>query len=150
MIKRTACGCLFVGILLSGCAGAGGDKREILAVTDDFFEAMASRDVELASTVVVPEGAFVSVRPGNDGPEGGGSSNAEWLARLPNRESDVRERFTGSPLVLVEGDVAVLWGEYEFEVDGKQTHTGIDVFNFVRTEDGWKLAGGVYSATPDR
>jgi len=106
---------------------------------------MERRDADMASRVVIPEGVFVSVRPGSDGRDVRSFTNASWIEGLPNEQRRVRERFTGDPLVIVEGDVAVLWGAYEFEIDDEVTHTGIDVINFIRTDEGWRISGGVYS-----
>ena len=57
----------------------------------------------------------------------------------------MRESFDGEPTVMIDGDVAIVWAPYSFEVDGALSHTGVDVFNLLRTEDGWKVTGGVYS-----
>jgi len=134
---------------LCGCASGGGDRRAVLDATESFFRAMEERDVALGSRVVVPEGVFVSVREGEEGErEVRTMSNGEWLAGLADRESAVRETFTGRPHVLVEGDVAMVWGEYAFEVGGARRHTGMDVFTLVRTDEGWKIAGGAYSVEP--
>lgn len=121
------------------------EGRAVLGVCNDFFSAMERRDVELARTLVVPEGVLVSVR--GEGSQRS-SSNAEWLEGLPGRKQEVREHFTGEPVVMVDGDVAVVWSRYAFEVDGKPSHTGVDAFTLVRTGGVWKIAGGVYSVVP--
>jgi ketosteroid isomerase-like protein len=132
-------------VLLTGCAGNGSDHQAIRSLSQDFFDAMEQRDVEMASRLVIPEGVFVHVRSIDGQREIRSSSNAAWLERLGGREKEVHEAFTESPFILVEGDIATLWAAYEFEVDGHLSHTGIDAINFVRTEDGWRIAGGVYS-----
>lgn len=135
--------------ILTGCAGNSADHREILRVTESFFDAMERQDADLASQILVPEGAFISARRGPDGERTTQSmSNADWIDRLTARGSAVREKLTDRPLILVEGDVAMLWGEYLFEIDGEPSHTGIDVIAFVRTRQGWKIAGGAYSVIP--
>jgi len=141
-------GLLVMATLGAGCASSGGraDRQAILDLSQRFFDAMERRDVELASRSVVPEGTFVNVRPVDGARSIRSFSNAQWLEELADPASEqVREWFTGTPLVLIEGDVAVLWGEYALEVDGEMSHTGIDVFTFVRTDDGWRIAGGAYS-----
>lgn len=47
--------------------------------------------------------------------------------------------------MLIEGDAAVVWGRHGFEVDGELSHVGVDAFHLLRTEEGWKVAGGAYS-----
>ncbi len=144
MKSTTAISTILLASLL-GCASSS-DHAAIRAVSESIFDAMETRDAELAATHLIPEGAFISTAEGESGLTS--FTIAEWLAELPTQQSTIRERFTAKPFILVEGDIAVLWAEYEFEVDGELSHTGIDVFNFIRTDDGWKLAGGVYSVIP--
>jgi hypothetical protein len=153
-MRMTITAGLVVAAGLAGCAGGSGDHREILDLSTDFFDAMERRDVALAERLVVPEGVWVSVRPsapgapGTTGREIRSFSNADWMQGLAGREEEVRETFTGRPFIMVEGDVAMLWGEYAFEKDGALSHTGIDVITFVRTDDGWRIAGGAYNVVP--
>jgi hypothetical protein len=56
----------------------------------------------------------------------------------------MRERIW-NPEVKVNGLIATLWAPYDFWLDGKYSHCGVDQFDFIKTEEGWKIAGGVYS-----
>jgi len=38
-----------------------------------------------------------------------------------------------------------VWAPYDFWIDGKLSHCGTDAFDLIKTEDGWKIAGGVYT-----
>ncbi len=134
-------------LALLGCSSSG-DKQAIRAVADDFFIAMETRDAKLASSIMIPEGSFVSVRPGTEGRDIRSFTNSDWLQGMADEERVLRERFLDSPFIIVEKDVAVLFGAYDFHIDGKLNHTGLDIFNFVRTDEGWKLAGGVYTVEP--
>ena len=121
------------------------DERAVLETVQAFFAVIESKDVAVGARVAIPEGVFVNV-----GLEDGARTlkhftNAEWLARLPEDSRLMREEFEGEPIVLINGDIAVVWGRYTFEVDGKRNHTGQDVFNLIRTEEGWKISGGAYS-----
>ncbi len=137
-----------------GCAAAPAsppeiaDRAAVLATVEAFFTAMATKDAALAERSVVPEGVFVSARW-----EGGKRvqkhfSNREWIDGLGAKTVAEREEFTGEPTVLVAGDTAVVWAPYAFYVDGAMHHTGVDVFDFVRTDSGWRISGGAYSVIP--
>lgn len=140
-------------LALAGCASGGGagpgadgtDARAALAAVEALFAAMATRDVAAAERLVVPDGTFVVAVS-----EGGerrlrSSTLRDFVTNLGRGDGVLRETFTEQPRVLVEGDVAVVWGRYEFAIDGATSHTGIDALALVRTADGWKLAGGAYS-----
>ena len=36
----------------------------------------------------------------------------------------------------------------DFHLDGKFTHCGTDIFTLVKTADGWKISGGIYTVEP--
>lgn len=44
------------------------------------------------------------------------------------------------PTILEEKGLAVVWARYQFRLDGKLSHCGVDLFNLVETPDGWKIA----------
>ena len=54
-------------------------------------------------------------------------------------EVDLVER-GWDPTVLVSGTIAVVWYPYDIYVDGEWSHCGVDVFNMIRTNDGWRIA----------
>jgi hypothetical protein len=39
----------------------------------------------------------------------------------------------------------VVWTPYDFHIDGEFSHCGIDAFNMVRTDEGWKIASIVWT-----
>ena len=41
--------------------------------------------------------------------------------------------------------IATVWTPYDFWIDGKFSHCGIDAFDLVKTDEGWKIAGGSYT-----
>ena len=53
-----------------------------------------------------------------------------------------------APKVEVDGDWAMVWGRYVFFVGDKLSHCGINQFNLVRTEAGWKLDNGASTIDP--
>ena len=58
-------------------------------------------------------------------------------------ERDV-QRFR-DPQVLIHDRMAAVWTPYDLYVDGEFSHCGIDNFNFLKTEEGWKITGIVFS-----
>ena len=42
--------------------------------------------------------------------------------------------------ILIDGDMAQVWGPYRFTSGGKTTHCGINSFSLVNHGDGWKVA----------
>jgi hypothetical protein len=60
------------------------------------------------------------------------------------------ERFAetmADPTVLIDGDIAMVWGRYSFSIDGKLHHCGVDHFDLVREAGQWKIANLSWTRT---
>ena len=128
----------------ANAAPPGDEKAAVLAALQKFFDTMATRDVDGARAVLMPEGRLFSVRDQAGQSIARSQSVQEYLDALGKRTQAYRERFW-NPEVRVHGPVAAVWTPYDFWVDGKFSHCGVDVFDFVKTAEGWKISGGLYS-----
>jgi len=120
------------------------DKAAVIAAVQKFFDTMASRDVEGARSVLMADGKLFAVRDQNGQPTSRGASIQGYLDGLGKRKQEYRERMW-SPEVRIHGPIAALWTPYDFWVDGKFSHCGIDAFDLIKTPEGWKISGGVYT-----
>ncbi len=113
---------------------------EAIAAADAFFAALRSddktalaRQMDGAGMITIhdrmepaaPEVVFVPVAKHLE----------NWLKSPPGL--DERMIYTA---VLVDGDMAQVWGPYRFMAGGKTTHCGINSLSLVKTESGWKVA----------
>jgi hypothetical protein len=113
-----------------------------VAAVQQLFDAMKAHDGAAASAVVMPDANLLSIR--DDGKpvvtpfpqfvEHLTASKATWLERMWN------------PTVLQRGAIALVWAEYDFHLDGKFHHCGVDSVSLVKTADGWKISGISYTA----
>jgi hypothetical protein len=123
-------------------AQANPERDAVLKALQVFFDTMTARDVEGARAILVPQGRFYAMRNGKAEPAS--LSNEEYLAQLQARKQTMRERIW-NPDVRVHGRIASVWTPYDFWIDGKYSHCGVDAFDLIKTDDGWKLAGGTYT-----
>jgi putative lumazine-binding protein len=141
---------LFLAVLLACTAFAGGaqtspsDRDAIVASVQKFFDTMTARDAAGAASVLVPEGRFFSVRDSDEGPRMGGSTFRDYLDGLAKVTQRRVERMW-DPEVRVHGRIATVWTRYDFHIDGKFSHCGVDAFDLVKTQEGWKISGAVYT-----
>jgi hypothetical protein len=105
---------------------------------------MSARDVEGARAILQPQGRFHAMRMRDGKPDVRAFSNEEYFADLKASTRKMRERMW-NPDVRIHGLIATVTTPYDFWIDGKFSHCGIDVFELIKTEDGWKIAGGVYT-----
>ena len=140
---------VLAAILLIAAAGpsaqpASADRDAVLSVVQAFFDTMTAKDVDGARRILQPQGRFHAMRIRDGKPDVRAFSNEEYFADLQASKQPMRERIW-NPDVRVNGLIATVQAPYDFWIGGKFSHCGVDAFNLIKTEDGWKLAGGVYT-----
>lgn len=61
-----------------------------------------------------------------------------FVRAVGNATGEWDERFW-DPEVRIDGDLATVWTEYAFYLDGDFSHCGVDAFVLARTGEGWKI-----------
>lgn len=125
-------------------AQSTGEHAAVLKAVQVFFDTMTARDVEGARKILQPQGRFTAMRMRDGKPDPHAFANEEYFADLQASKQTMRERIW-NPEVRIAGLVATVTAPYDFWIDGKFSHCGTDAFQLIKTEDGWKLAGGVYT-----
>jgi hypothetical protein len=120
------------------------ERDAVLAVVQAFFDTMTAHDVDGARKILQPQGRFHAMRMRDGKPDVRSFSNEEYFADLKASKQTMRERIW-NPEVRISGLIATVWAPYDFWIDGKLSHCGIDAFDLIKTEEGWKLAGGAYT-----
>jgi len=137
-----------VAVLLSGIcaprAHAQEDRAAILATVQLFFDALAESDTVAGRNAVLLDGQYFRLREGDAGFDLSRVTHREFLRSLPEGDDALLERMW-EPTVLQHGRMAVVWTPYDFHINGVFSHCGVDVFNLKRTENGWRIAGIMYT-----
>lgn len=123
---------------------ANPERDAVLKTVQAFFDTMTARDVEGARKILQPQGRFHAMRMRDGKPDVRGFANEEYFADLQASKQKMQERIW-NPDVQVTGLIASVRAPYDFWIDGKLSHCGTDQFDLIKTEDGWKIAGGVYT-----
>lgn len=120
-------------------------ERAVLAAAQQFFDTMASKDVDGAAAVLDPAGDFVSVRWDPAGtPIVRRASVQSYLESMETEPSAYLERMWDAE-VRIQGPIATVWAPYDFHIDGEFSHCGIDAFQLLRTDNGWVVTGATYT-----
>ena len=120
------------------------ERDAVLKAVQTFFDTMTARDIEGSRRILVPQGRFHAMDMRKPKIDPRSFSNEEYLAQLQQTKQTRRERIW-NPEVRVHGLIATVWAPYDFWIDGKFSHCGIDAFDLIKTDEGWKLSGGVYT-----
>lgn len=138
-IVRTAL--LFVLTGLATIAVAQ-DEADVLVVADAAFERITADDsIGLADLMIDTAMIYVGIEE-----DGEYRVATRTYEETRNRaiEVDLNER-GWDPTIMVSGPIATVWYPYDIYIDGAWSHCGVDVFNLVRTNDGWRIAVLMYN-----
>jgi hypothetical protein len=142
---RVALITILVALTASAAAAqSAADREAVLKVVQVFFDTMTAKDVDGARGILVPQGRFHVMDMNKPKSEPRSFSNEEYFAQLQASRQTMRERIW-NPEVRVHGLIATMWAPYDFWIDGKLSHCGIDAFDLIKTVEGWKIAGGIYT-----
>jgi len=124
------------------------ERASVVRVIETFFAAMTARDTDRMREIMTPDGMLYGYREGSDGLLVVRPSHEEYLSSLSKGEGELVERFW-EPTILLHQRMAVVWAPYDFHRDGEFSHCGIDNFNLLKTGEGWKITGVVFSMETD-
>src|SRR5579884_298968 len=133
---------LAILLLLSATLFAD-DKADAIATVQKLFDAMSAHDAEAAKAVTIPDGRLYSIRP--DGKLSQGMTLEQFAEHLSTAKDKMLERMW-KPTVLIRGGIAQVWAEYDFHLNGKFHHCGVDDVSLLKAPDGWKIAGITYTS----
>ena len=116
---------------------AEADKSAILAVVDSAMVRVSRNDFAALAELMIPEG--VSYRVGSAGdPMRYGSDTKESLGKVVPQQQLTERGF--APEVKISGRMATVWLPYDFYVDKKWSHCGVDTFTMLKVGNEWRIA----------
>ena len=122
-----------------------GDRAQVVAVVQSFFDSMEKADAELARKILMPDARFFSAAERDGKMTVRPSTGEAFIASFsnPNRAKALERMW--EPEVRVQGAIAQLWTRYDFHNNGTFSHCGIDAFSLVKTDEGWKIAAAMWT-----
>jgi tetratricopeptide (TPR) repeat protein len=119
------------------------ERDAVLAAAQAVFDAIGSGDAELGAAVLTENATFTGTTETPDGVTHNAMGRDAFLEMIQGR-TDMLERMW-EPTVMVHGTVAVVWTRYDFHIGGEFSHCGVDAFNLVRNDEGWRVASIVWT-----
>ena len=119
------------------------DEEQIKASINQVFDGMRKSDTILVRQVLHPSCFLKSIGKNKTGevslqedPISG------WLKQIGTKREGVilDERLTSYD-IKIDGEMAIAWTPYEFYVNDKFNHCGVDAFTMMKTDKGWKIIG---------
>lgn len=126
---------------------ASEDSKAALAVVNKLFDEMAAANAAGILATGTAENQLVALQRGKDGKSKISVISGEQFTKFFTKPGAIKEVMY-DPKVEVSGDWAMVWGRYVFFAGDKISHCGINQFNLVRTDVGWKIANGASTIDP--
>ncbi|MGA7440469.1 MAG: nuclear transport factor 2 family protein [Luteibacter sp.] len=142
--------------LASGPAfAADAAKADIQKIVSQFQDTLKTHDATTLRSLFIPEASWVE------------ALGAESLKKVKAKKPDVGPYHTSTPgkfadfvgsskdsleerfhdvRIETDGNVGIVYFDFEFLLDGKIQNRGAETWQMVHTDDGWKIAAMLYSS----
>lgn len=140
---------LFIAISVSSFAQT--EEAQIKASINQVFDGMRKNDTTLIRQVLYPSCFLKSIGKNKNGEVKLQEDQIiDWLKSVgTKREGVVLDERLTSYDIKIDGEMAMAWTPYEFYVNDKFNHCGVDVFTMMKTDKGWKIVGIVDTRRKD-
>ena len=113
------------------------DRTAVLAVVDSALVRVSRNDFAGLAALMIPEGMTYRVATAGD-PMRYGAVDREATSKETSRQQLTERGF--SPEVRISGRIATVWLPYDFHVDRKWSHCGVDTFTLLKVGNQWRIA----------
>ena len=119
---------------------AQADEHAVMGVVQQLFDGMRARDTAKMRAALHPEARLVSAGTRDGAPAIQVEAAARWVAGVATaRPGALLDERISNPVVHVDAGLASVWVKYQFYLDDKLSHCGVDTFHLVKTADGWRI-----------
>jgi hypothetical protein len=102
------------------------------------FDAMRAGDTTAFRSTLHPDFRLVITTNREGQPVHRVISGDEFVANLGRSTRKLDERIANVE-IRIDDNLASVWNDYSFYVDGTLDHCGVDSFTIIRTTEGWKV-----------
>jgi len=117
-----------------------GADQDVKTVIMSLFDGMRAKNADQVSDAFIPDAVMQTVISDDKGTRIGSNSVSDFASRIGSTGPEVQldERILEYQ-IKVDGDMAAAWTPYEFYVNDKFSHCGVNSFQLVKLPEGWKI-----------
>ena len=124
------------------------DKKEVLQKVQQFFDALEKQDTVLFKSILLTNGQVWAISEKENAAKYSMRQFSDFMKTLINPARVIQERMLSSE-VKIHNRIAMAWVPYTLDISGKFSHCGVDLFTFLKTDEGWKIATAAYTIEQD-
>jgi len=137
---------IILTVVSASCFSQSSTERAEIKIKEtihQFFESLNKQDTVLYKKTLFLEGQVWSI---NNTQEPRSYSMRFFRDDLKTFvPKEVLEEIPVSYDIKIHDGIAMAWVPYEFRINGKFTHCGIDIFTLTKTNEGWKIINASYT-----
>lgn len=115
-------------------------KQEVMKVVERVFEAMRTSDSTMLKSCFVQTATTYTLFHDQDGnPQIREGSLQRFIDAVGQPKEDVWNEPIWNEKVNIDGPLATVWVDYAFYLNNQFLHCGVDAFQLVDTQEGWKI-----------
>ncbi len=134
---------LMAGMLSANAQTANPEIEAIKKTVFTVCEGMKKCDSAMVKSVFAPGAVLQTIRNAKDGLSGtvSGDRIEPWLKAIaqPKTAEQIWDEKINFDQILIDGNLAQVWGSYTFHIGAKFSHCGTDNITLVKYADGWKI-----------
>lgn len=126
---------LFIGF------SATAQKQDVQKVIEDFFVGFHQKDTVKLQSVCSDKIILQSISESKvKGNKLSNESSAEFYKSISSIPSNMKfnEKIL-SYTIQIDGSMAYVWAPYEFYINDKLSHSGVNTFTLFKEKDNWKI-----------
>jgi hypothetical protein len=116
------------------------EEKEVEKVISTLFEGMKAKDGAKVQVLFHPDASMQTVIAGEMGATLGSNTVSDFITRISTTpEGTVLDERILEYHIKIDGYLASAWTPYEFYVNDSFSHCGVNSFQLIKTEAGWKI-----------
>lgn len=116
------------------------DEANIKQTITTFFDGMRKADTTMMRSAIAKDMVLQSVANKKDGTTAlVTESMADFMASVAKPHKDIYDERVTFNDIRIDADLAMVWAPYKFYVGQTYSHCGVDVFQLIKTAQGWKI-----------
>ena len=139
MVKIRMMRSLILVLLLFGISGQA-QKAEVQQTIQTFFEGFHARDTLKIKSTCSDKLVLQSISESAKGNKFSEESPKEFYVSMATIPAEIQfeERILDYN-IQIDGTMAHAWTPYEFYINGKFSHKGVNAFTLFKTAEGWRI-----------
>ena len=127
-------------ILFSINVNAQSEEAAIKQTINRLFDGMRQSDTAMIRSAFAPHGILQTVVKNKEGKVFIRSEPLDsFIAFVGKPHKEVYDERISFDLIKIDGELASVWTPYKFYVGDQFSHCGIDSYQLVKLENGWKI-----------